>query len=164
VRQVPPEIAADLASAATAEREARAAVRAAVRRQVALLRRLRDDGVPFTATTLARVLGEEPSPEVRRRLSARLQQRVHRTAPAVTERHAEQRPAPPQASSARLPSNVASNKEDAMPKEKLIKRVTTVETYEAADVDPEIDADEDEEVEDEESDDEDATSRKKHRR
>jgi hypothetical protein len=85
---------------------------------------------------------------------------VRRVAGVVTERHADQRAGSPQVEAAQLLSDVASNKEDAMPKEKLIKRVTTVETYEAADVDREIEADEDEDVEDED----DEPSRKKQRR
>jgi hypothetical protein len=163
VQRVPPELAADLAGAFAAERDARTAVRAAVRRQTVLLWRLREGGVPFTAAALARALGEAASPEVRRRLAARLRQRIRRATALVTERHVELKAGCPRAESARLPWGMAANKEIAMPNGKLIKRVITEETYETADVEAEIDAqDEADEIEDD--GDEDEPSPRKRRR
>jgi hypothetical protein len=159
VIRVPPEIAADLAGAVRAEREARTALRDALRRQASALRRLRTGGVPFTAAALASVLGEEASPEVRRRLAARLRQRIRR----VTERHAKPEPVSPPAVSVPLPSVEATNEENAMPNGKLIKKTTTVEEYEV-DLDAEADEDEADEVEDEDSGEDDEPSRREHRR
>jgi hypothetical protein len=160
VIRVPPDLAADLADAVNAERAARAAARAAVRKQNGLLAQLREKRVPLTAVAIyvARALGEGASTTVRGRLAALFRQRTLRD-----RRHADQREVSPQADSASLP--LVDGKEATMAeKPKLVKRVITEETYEA--VDPEIDADEeieDDEPENDDESDDDEPSRKKRR-
>lgn len=120
MNRTPPEVARDLAAAIAAEREARTSIRTAVRQQVDLLRELRAEGVPFTtaAVHLARALGLEPTPRVRRRLAARFRQRARR----VTDRHAKQVQVDRNVGAPNLP---LGRKEGPMAQ--LIRKTTTVE-------------------------------------
>jgi hypothetical protein len=158
VTRVPEQIASDLAAAVAEERAARTALRGARRRQAVLLRQLRDLGVPFTAAAIARLLvGETASPDQRRRLAATLRQRICR----VTERHADQPGFSPHGDPSALPS---SERKEAAMANKLVKKTTITEVYEAADIDSELEDDSDQdEVEDEEADDDESERPRKRR-
>ncbi len=152
MRPVPPDLARALSKALHVEQSARRRVRRALRRQVDTLDRLRALGVPATlvAIEVAKASGASPSPEVRRRIAARLRKLRSR----VTGGHAL-RSRPP--ATAAVPPITSMGKEEPT-MARLIKKTTTTEEYLAEDGE-EFDIESDDTDEDEESDEEEPSRR-----
>jgi hypothetical protein len=153
---VRPDVAAlveKLVRALRAEDVARAGVRSAVAEQARLIGELRALGLPSTriAHRVASANGTVLSVEARKRFAARLRQRLSR----VTRGHGDLTAPHGQSPSADARSE---SRQEVIQMPKIVKRVTTIETYaepdepdESEDAESEDEADEQDETDDEEA-------------
>jgi hypothetical protein len=150
---------AKLAAALAAERAARAQARGALADQAALIHELRAEGLTSTriAHRLACMDGTDLSVEARKRLAARLRQRLSRVTRShgdLVLAHGQQAPeAPP-----------SESRKEVEPMAKIIKRVTTVETFTEPDEPDEVDESESEDDAEEQEDADEETAPRRHHR